>query len=564
MPSSSDELRRRQIGPGHDEALDALGHAITEWVIPFLKSWVSAGRQPIPAPEDVATIRSMLEEWSRTKPLPDGYAALPKLLASLAEALRFNSHNFVNIHPTPHVPSVVASLAVMLQNPNNIVEEVSGPTTAMERECIAWIAKNLVGFNPDNAWGNIVSGGTIANMTALMVARDYCFRKLALPRPAEVRSRGLYGLQPGVVLATAGSHYSVRKALWFLGMGDENVVSIPVAYDEVVERQGRRDKNFVEGISDSEWSGLIESAIRADRRRGEEEFDAFYSGAQTPFSLQPLDSQILKALYTCFAYSTPLIAYVFTLGTTDTGTIEKPSSAALERLVHEDVFIHADAAAGGFALSHHRLKQSVGGLARVHSVAIDAHKFGHLAYPNGALVFRERGWMHEIMHEAPYLSHLAPTLEGSRPGFHAAALWMAIQDLGITGRYHQWLDRLFTFVDQLVEAFRSTNKFQVLHKVDLTTVAVAPVPLRSETRRAVNAIVERVFASVLSDHSSGAFLVNLDRGLSGIKVRNGSSDSDFVDIYCLRIVVINPIIESLDAERLVSYLEAKLAFARRQ
>jgi hypothetical protein len=139
---------------------------------------------------------------------------------------------------------------------------------------------------------------------------------------------------------------------------------------------------------------------------------------------------------------------------------------------------------------------------------------------------------------------------------------MAIQDLGVTGRYNEWLDRLFAFVDALVEGFRSTNKFQVLHKVDLTTIAIAPVQLQGETREAVNATVERLFASVLCDRSGGAFLVNLDRGLSGIKVRNSAIDSTLVDIYCLRIVVTNPIVESRDAERLVSYLEAKLVSAR--
>lgn len=555
------EIKLRQIGKGHDASLDAFSENLNEVLVPFIRLWIESGDQPLLSQEEIAQIRGSLHDLGQRKDLGDGYASLPKLLKRLAEGLRFNRRNFVNIHPTPHLPSVLASLAVTLQNPNNIVAEVSGPTTILEAECIAWIAEKLIGFEPASAWGNIVSGGTVANMTALMVARDYCYRKLALPRPAEVRTRGLYGLPPGVVLATAGSHYSVRKALWFLGMGDENVVSIPVAYDECVAQRDVRDGNFIRGITDDEWSHEIRENIENDRNQGAQEFERFYAGGQSAFSLQPLNSQLLKALYGCFEYSTPLIAYVFTVGTTDTGTVERPDSKALRRLEREDIFIHADAAMGGFALLHDRVRDAVVGLGNVHSVTVDGHKFGHLPYPNGAVVFREKGWMYEILHEAPYLKNLAPTLEGSRPGSHVAGLWTAIQDMGDSGRYRAWLDRLFAFTDRLVDALGASGKFQVLHKVDLTTVAVAPSPSGKESRLELNALVERMSKQIVSDRSAGAYLVNLDRGLSGIKVRNRPNEDTLVDIYCLRIVATNPVVEPGDADLLVDYLERQLVIA---
>ena len=176
--------------------------------------------------------------------------------------------------------------------------------------------------------------------------------------------------------------------------------------------------------------GLIEGSATSPPGAAirQSEVDAFYCGRSEPFSLQPLDSEVFKALYGCFVYGTPLIAYVFTVGTTDTGTFEHPSTHALTKLKEEDVFIHADAAAGGFALADPELRARLGGgLEKVDSVTIDGHKLGHLAYPKGAILFREKGWTHEILHEAPYLRNLAPTLEGSRPGTHAAAAWAAIR-----------------------------------------------------------------------------------------------------------------------------------------
>ncbi len=567
------DIRLRQIGPQHDEALNNLQKVIDSWALPLIKQWINGGPQPLVSEQEVAATLAKLSKWKHDNiPLPPGYEWFPEFAERIARAMRFNRRNFVNIHPTPHVPSILASTVVQLQNPNNIVRAVSKATTALEEECIAWMAEHFVGFDPKQAWGNVVSDGTIANMTGLLVARDYAYRKLTRPRPAHVRQRGLFDLPPGIVLATAGSHYSVKKALWFLGVGDENVVAVPVAYDEVVKRKEKQDEMFVRGITDHKWSARIRNAIRREKERGELELQRFYAGKSRPFSLQPLNSEIYKALYGCFEYGTPLLAYVFTVGTTDTGTIERPDSKALKQLLAEDVYVHADAAAGGFALMHPRVRSKIAGLKSVHSVTLDGHKLGYLAYPNGAVVFRDKGWIYEIMHEAPYLTNLAPTLEGSRPGSHVAALWAAIEDLGKTDRYVSWLERLFKFTHRLVAAFESSGHFQVLHKVDLTTVAVAPRPTSGETRTEINEMVEELHRRIENDTSEGAFLVNIDRNLSGIKVldcnakrqANGQPKSDrLADIYCLRIVATNPAVCPQDADSLVSYLDAHLKQLRR-
>lgn len=594
-------VQERQIGPGHNGALDRLEDAVSQWVVPFLRAWIEAGEQPLPGDEEIAAIH---REIGSDRDPPTGYTWLRELLERLAGSIRFNRRNFVNIHPTPHVPSVVAAALVSLQNPNNIVPEVSEATTRMEREVIEWMARDLVRFpEPDRAWGNVVSGGTIANMTALMVARDYSYRKLARPRPADVRARGLYGLEPGVVLATAGSHYSVRKALWFLGMGDENVVRIPVAWDESLRRTARQDLRFLDGIQDgSGWHEQIGGALEAelgthwkewingadavpyDESCRQAELDRFYRGCSEPFSLQPLDSEVFKALYGCFAYGTPLIAYVFTVGTTDTGTFERPNSQALAKLEEEDVFIHADAAAGGFALADGWVRAELGeGLDHVDSITIDGHKLGHLAYPNGAVLFRERGWVYEVLHEAPYLSGLAPTLEGSRPGSHVAAAWAAMKDLGERGGYESWFRCLRAFVKRLVELLDESEDFQVLNKVDLTTVAVAPKRRGTETRRMLNALAARVSELSKTDRRPVAHLVNFDSELCGIKVLNrwkaeeaweagggrtwaveGRGSDELVDLQCLRIVAANPAVSEHDAGVLVAYLSELLQQAREE
>jgi glutamate/tyrosine decarboxylase-like PLP-dependent enzyme len=550
----TDWINEGFLGDDPSGALGGLSSSFNEQVLPFLADWWSSPN-PIPTEAEVAAIRAGIEERkAATTPSP-AYEKLPDLLSALAEGMRFNRRNFVNIHPSPFVPSALASFIVALQNSNNIVEEVSKATWELERDCVEWMGENLFGIDRGGGiWGNIVSGGTIANMTALLVARDYTYDKLSRPQPARIGARGVIDQRPGVVLGTAATHYSLQKALWFLGLGHENLVRVPVCWDENVRRHSYKDDRFVRGVQSEPWKALLRKAVEHDSRLGEQELAAFYRGEQCPFGLQPLDSEILKTLYSCFEFGVPLIACVLTLGTTDTGTIERMDSFAIEQLRNEDIYIHVDGASGGFAFLSEHVKPHLHHLEHVDSFTVDAHKTGFLHYPCGAVVFRDKGFREQIYHEAPYLGPLAPTLEGSRAGSGAAALWLAKETIGAEG-YRSAVNRLLNFTKRLVKAFESSGKYQVLHKVDLNAVAVAPLP-QGETRREINRLVNKVRERVVA---GGEFLVNLDRHLSGVKVLNdpeGSMgrDGEIVDIEALRIVITNPLVQQEGADRLVTIL----------
>ncbi len=542
------------LGDDPWQALRQLQFALQEHVLPFLADWWNS-LAPVPTEEEVGSLRRAILDRAGRAGLSPAYAKIPELLCALAASMRFNRRNYVNVHPSPFVPSALASFVVALQNPNNIVQEVSKPTTALERDCVDWVAANLFGIRETGTWGNVVSGGTIANMTALLVARDYTYDKLSRPRPGRVGPRGVIGLRPGVVLGTAGTHYSVEKALWFLGIGHENLVRVPVCWDEAMRIKNYKEQRFIAGIQRDPWKELLAVAIENDGKLGEEELKRFYAGEQCPFGLQPLNSEILKTLYSCFEFGVPLIACVLTLGTTDTGTVERVDSFAIDELRKEDIFIHVDAASGGFAFVSEVVRDKMNKLGDMDSFTVDPHKMGFLHYPCGVVLFRSDGFRQQIYHEAPYLGPLAPTLEGSRPGTSAAALWLAKETIGVNG-YQAAVGHILQFTKDLVGSFAASEKFQVLHKVDLNAVAVAPIPLPGETRLEVNELVRRVRERVVAH---GEFMINLDRHLSGVKVANAQqslSDDvrDLVDIEALRIVVTNPLVAFNDAERLVKIL----------
>jgi hypothetical protein len=146
----------RQIGFEQTTALKNLDEVVREWIVPFLDAWVNSGPQPRASAEDTKRVIRFIKTLSASHRAPEGYAWLPGLLKRLAGGVRFNARNFVNIHPTPLIPAIVAALVASIQNPNNIVEDVSKATTELELESVQWMSKELVGFDPAKSWGNVV------------------------------------------------------------------------------------------------------------------------------------------------------------------------------------------------------------------------------------------------------------------------------------------------------------------------------------------------------------------------------------------------------------------------
>lgn len=523
----------------------------------FLKLWWDSPK-PKPTLDEIEEAKKEFKK--RIKSVPKEYESLYECLEKLFVGMRFNKRNFINIHPNPMLPPTIASLIVSIQNPNNIVPDVSEATTQMEKECIDFFA-DLIGYNKDEEpWGNIVSCGTVANMTALLVARDYSYDKLDRPRRSMIGRRGVVGRPPGVVLTSTSAHYSLKKALWFLGLGSDNLIEVPVAVDEEVLKKWEKDEKFVKGITDKFYKKLIKDSMEKEVER--EELEKFYAGEDAPFSLQPLDSEIFKALYSCNVYNTPLIAVVYAMGTTETGTIEKMysdffSGWAFDELKQRDIFIHADAAIGGYTLSIPDIKKKMKGIEKCDSVTIDGHKLGFLPYPCGAIVFQHRGYKHQIYHEAPYLKDLAPTLEGSRPGSNVAACWVAQKMLGKEG-YQDYISHILEFTRKLEQAIRKSDNFQLLHQVDLNTISFC-VNRKGIERRRLNELTIKLGKRIKDNNN---FIVNTTDDLAKIKVKNvpgkDVSLTELVDIKTIRIVVTNPLVKFEDVDFFIKEIEKQL------
>ena len=101
--------------------------------------------------------------------------ALDDTLSKLKQHYPFHSPRYVaHMLSEQTLPSFLGYFAGMLFNPNNVTAEAAPITVELELEVGRMVAA-MLGYNPNRAWAHICSGGTIANLEALWVARTAQF-----------------------------------------------------------------------------------------------------------------------------------------------------------------------------------------------------------------------------------------------------------------------------------------------------------------------------------------------------------------------------------------------------
>lgn len=116
------------------------------------------------------------------------------------------------------LPVSVAAGVLALAWDQNAFSSTSSPAGALfEEVALRWLGE-LLGLPPETG-GAIVTGATLANLSALAAARSALLRRQGF----DVEARGLFGAPPLDVYVGAEFHVSVRKALGLLGFGRERV-----------------------------------------------------------------------------------------------------------------------------------------------------------------------------------------------------------------------------------------------------------------------------------------------------------------------------------------------------
>jgi aromatic-L-amino-acid decarboxylase len=253
----------------------------------------------------------------------------------------------------------------------------------VEEEVVRWLC-DLCGYG-DGAWGVLTSGGVMANIMGLTVARDVHLTKLLdsgdPPRGADLDGTRVY--------ASDQTHFSIDRAVDLLGFAEGTLRIVP------------SDEAFRLRAED------VATAVAEDRAAG-----------LTPFAICAV------------------------AGSTNTGSIDElPALADLAE--REGLWLHVDAAYGAAARLSAREEHKLTALECADSLTVDPHKWLFQPYDIGGLLVKRREDLLRTFHREPeYYAVWGPeerplhwyqySMEGTRR-FRALKLWLSWKHLGSDG-----------------------------------------------------------------------------------------------------------------------------------
>ncbi len=415
------------------DALERLGEATWRIALDYLyEHGVRRGVAPVSYPE--LRERHFAPSGGRPSSAPSDPTPSAEILAEFRDRLApyllnaYHPGTLSYFTPAPLPMSIAGEVLAQWAN-QGIDVWACGPAGAfVEEEVVRWLC-DLVGYadergthaadDPDHdpgaaapapeSFGVLASGGTMANVMGLLIARE-----VHLPRRREVASAGLAAtvaldpdgmagaglraypppprgaaLEGWRVYTSDQAHFSIAKALDVLGFPEETLVVVPS--DERFRLRG----------------AAVEARVEADLAAG----------------LRPL-------------------AIAAVAGTTNTGSVDATGELA-DVAARHGLWLHVDAAYGGAALLSRRDAARVPDLSRADSITIDPHKWFFQAYDIGGLLVRRRSDLEQTFHRRPEYYRTAHheeeplnwyelSLEGTRR-WRALKLWMSWKHLGTAG-----------------------------------------------------------------------------------------------------------------------------------
>lgn len=352
-------------------------------------------------------------------PLPRGPTPLDRIYDDLRRDMF--PYSMGNIHPrfwawymgAGNFTGALADFLAAVDGSN-----LGGGNTAAARidlQTIDWM-KQIVGF-PASASGTLTSGGSMANMVALAVARN-------TRAGVDVRAEGITDLPRPLRFYTSDqAHTCHRKALEALGLGARALRVVPS--DDGCRMQ-------VEALA----------AMIAEDRAAE----------RMP------------------------VCVIATAGTTNTGAIDDLGAIG-DLCRSENLWFHVDGCIGAFLKLSDQHRHRVAGMERADSVALDPHKWLHTPFEAGCALLRdETSHFNTFEMHGEYLQlqtrgvSAGPFLadygfELSR-GFRALKIWMALREQG-ADTFGKLIDQNIAQARYLEDLVRSSSALEIIAPASL-------------------------------------------------------------------------------------------------
>lgn len=363
------------LDPSDWADLQALSHDIIDDAIGYLRDV-----RERPVWQDMpATVKTFYEA-----PLPRSPASLTEVYREVSEKLM--PYPMGNIHPrfwawymgSSNFTGALADFLAAIQGSN--LGGGSHAAADMDQQVVNW-CKEMMGF-PATASGTLVSGGSMANIIGLTVARN-------VKAGVDVREEGVAAIpKPLRFYGSDQLHSCHRKAMEALGLGNGALRRIATDAELRIDLTALRQ------------------AIAADRAAG----------------FQPA-------------------CVIGTAGTVNTGAIDDLQALA-DLAAEEKLWFHVDGCIGALITIAPKNTGLVSGIERADSVALDPHKWLHAPFEVGCALVRDATAHRDAFAVTPeYLESTPRGLASARwlheyglqtsRGFRALKVWMALKEHGV-------------------------------------------------------------------------------------------------------------------------------------
>jgi len=419
-----------------DSTLSIIEQNLSQNLAGFLNESIVAGEKPLWQIERDFQAFQIPEQPSFVSDYTD--TIMQKLVA---HSVHTAAPSFIG-HMTSALPYFVLPLSKMMVglNQNLVKIETSKAFTPLERQVLGMMHHLVYGekdgfykkwmHSANHSLGAFCSGGTIANITALWIARNRLLKPdgdfKGIAKEGLFRAMQHYGYQGLAIVVSERGHYSLGKAADVLGIGRDMVVSVKTDANNKVDT--------------------------AEMRR----------------VLADLAERNIKVL-----------AIVGVAGATETGNID-PLNELADLAEQQQCHFHVDAAWGGATLLSAAYRHLLAGMERADSVTIDAHKQMYVPMGAGMVVFKHPSTANVIEHHAEYILRKgskelgSQTLEGSRPGM-AMLVHACLQVIGRQG-YQILIDRSLEKARYFATLISHNIDFELITEPELCILTYRYVP----------------------------------------------------------------------------------------
>lgn len=186
------------------------GHDLVDMLADYLSAQFSGEQKTV---LDYQHPDTLLADWAADD-TTDAKSFFEKILQ---QSIRLHHPGYMGHQVTPSAPvSALAGFLGLLLNNGGAIYEMAPATSSLEK----WVIHTFRSyFGLHEADGVLTSGGTIANLTALICARN-------VKAPGNVWEEGQeekYGF-----LVSSEAHYCIDRAVRIMGWGSDGIISVPV------------------------------------------------------------------------------------------------------------------------------------------------------------------------------------------------------------------------------------------------------------------------------------------------------------------------------------------------